>query len=64
MIKFSTFIMMVLGTAFFIWMLKVDLDENKKLHKPQFKLIEEVKATDTTQSMDLHPEDIKRLLNS
>ena len=64
MIKPTTFILLIIGCIVAVLALNKSLEENQKLHKPQFKLIEEPKATDTTQSMDLHPEDIKRLLNS
>jgi len=37
-------------------------DESKTIIKVFIK--HELKATDTTQSMDLHTDDIKRLLNS
>ena len=37
-------------------------DESKTIIKHFIK--QELKMTDTTQSMDLHPEDIKRLENS
>ena len=37
-------------------------DENKTIIKNFIK--QELKSTDTTQSMDLHPDDIKRLENS
>lgn len=37
-------------------------DENKTIIKAFIK--HELKATDTTQSMELHPDDIKRLENS
>ena len=37
-------------------------DESKTIIKAFVK--QELKATDTTQSMDLHPDDIQRLENS
>jgi len=64
MIKPTTFILLIIGCIVAVLAINKSLDENQKLHQPQFKLIEEVKAIDTTQSMDMHPDDIKMLLNS
>jgi hypothetical protein len=63
MIKFSTFALIILGVPFLIWMLKVDLDENQKLHEPKFKIVEKIEI-DTSKSMDLNKIDSVNLINS
>ena len=64
MIKPTQLIILVVCIIIALMLLNATYNTSKYLHKPRFKIKQELKATDTTQSMELHPDDIKRLLNS
>ena len=64
MIKPTQLIILLFCVMIIMMLLNWNYKESKEFHKPRFKIKQELKATDTTQSMDLHPDDIKRLENS
>lgn len=65
MIKPTHFIILVFCSIIAFLLFKKGYNTSKELHKPRFKLIkEELKATDTTQSMMLHKEDSLNLIKS
>lgn len=64
MIKPTHFIILVFVSIIAFMLFKEGYNTSKEFHKPRFKIKEELKATDTTQSMQLNKVDSLNLINS